>query len=95
MKQITIRAGQLFLITVFSIMIFSIIYYMVSKKENRNLKDKRNVLDSVFMSSMIQSMNGNGGFSPVSQSEKIIMALQAILAFFITSGIIIIGVKSI
>lgn len=95
MKQITVKAGQLFAVTMFGIMIFSVIYFMMSLKENREISERRNVLDSVFMSSMIQTMNGNGGFKPVSDSEKIIMSVQAIIAFFITSGIIIIGLRTI
>lgn len=92
MKQITIKAGLLFSVTLISVVLFSTIYFIMSKNENRKKeKDRRTVLDSVFMSTMLQTLNGNGGYPPVSPSEKVIMALQAIIAFAITTGIIIVS----
>ena len=85
MRSISIKAGQLLMVTIFCISVFALLY--------KSFSVKRSTLDSIYTSTMLQTMNG-GNTTPSNYEEKIIMALQSILTFFITSGIIIVVVNS-
>ena len=50
----------------------------------------RNGFDSAFMSTMNQTLNG-GGITPQSNEEKMLIAVQCVLAFFISTGLLIVS----
>lgn len=79
---LSIRAGQLLVITIFCIYVFYNIYLRVCS---------RSVVDSIYMSTMNQTLNGGGGLDTRSETEKIIVAVQCILAFFVSTGLVIIS----
>jgi DNA gyrase/topoisomerase IV subunit A len=85
MRTISLKAGQLLLITIYCIFIFALLYRTLSKSTT--------VMNSLYTSTMIQTMNG-GNVETASKREKMVMSLQSILAFFITSGIIIVVIDN-
>jgi hypothetical protein len=85
MQSITLKAGQLLLITIYCIFIFALLY--------RTLSSDISVMNSLYTSTMIQTMNG-GNVETATKREKLVMSLQSILAFFITSGIIIVVIDN-
>lgn len=80
---LSVKAGQLMLITLFCTFIFYNIYNKVLGRDN---------FDAIYMASMNQTLNG-GGMRPRSNTEKIVIAVQCILAFFISTGLLIINFK--
>jgi hypothetical protein len=85
MKTISVKAGQLMLVTIYCIFIFALLY--------RTLTKSTTVMNSLYTSTMIQTMNG-GNVETASRREKIVMSIQSIIAFFITSGIIIVVINN-
>ena len=78
---LSIKAGQLMIITIFCIYVFYNLYMRMCN---------RNGFDSAFMATMNQTLNG-GGITPQSNEEKMLIAVQCVLAFFISTGLLIVS----
>lgn len=78
---LSVKAGQLLLITIFCIYVFYMIYMKVCNRTD---------FDAVYMATMNQTLNG-GGITPQSPTEQMVIATQCVLAFFISTGLLIIS----
>jgi hypothetical protein len=78
---LSVKAGQLLLVTIFCIIVFYNIYLKLCKRRD---------FDAIYMATMNQTLNG-GGISPKSKVEKMVIAVQCVLAFFISTGILILS----
>ena len=78
---ISVKAGQLLLITVFCIYVFYNIYIKLCKRAD---------FDAIYMATMNQTLNG-GGITPRTTTEQMVVAVQCILAFFISTGLLIVS----
>jgi|APCry1669189034_1035192.scaffolds.fasta_scaffold133425_3 hypothetical protein len=78
---ISVKAGQLLLITVFCIYVFYTIYIKLCKRGD---------FDAIYMATMNQTLNG-GGITPRTTTEQMVVAVQCILAFFISTGLLIVS----
>ena len=86
-SHLNIKLGSLFSITIFFIIIFALIYWKFFKRSFNN---------AMFNAVLIQTLNGKGSSDnsenePLTNREKTVIAFQSIIAYLITSGIIIIS----
>lgn len=86
MVSIGIKATQLLTITLFCVFVFAMIY---------NKAFKRSMADAFYVSMLNQSMVGGNASSQLPDDlEKLIIGFQCVLAFFISSGMVILFVSN-
>ena len=69
------------IITIFCIYVFYNVYYRICKHRD---------LDAIYMATMNQTLNG-GGITPKNDVEQMIISVQCVLAFFISTGLLIVS----
>ena len=77
---IEFKAGQLLLITILCIYVYYTIYRRLCNRSAR---------EALYMATLNQTLNG-GGITSTTELEQLIISSQCILAFFISTGIIIV-----
>ena len=80
---LAVKATELLVFTIICIFVFSRIYNKVFK---------RSLEDSIYLSAMNQSLSG-GGTQPTETLEKFVISFQCMLAFLLSSGMIIISLN--
>ncbi len=83
-SPISVKLGDLFFLVIFLAFVYSLIYWRVS-----NIRFH----DAVYKSVSIQTLSGNA-IDPDTAGEKIIMVSQFLIAYLITSGLIIVTLGS-
>lgn len=78
---LSVKAGQLFVVTIFCVYVFYNIYLNFCNRKN---------FDAIYLAVMNQTLNG-GAIAPATDTEKLILSTQCILAFFISTGLLIIS----
>ena len=78
-----IKIGQLFIVTLFFVGIFAKVYYNIFK---------RSFKDAVNNSIRVQTLTG-GSIVVDSDMENFVISAQTVLAYLITSGLIIVSIN--
>ena len=84
-KHLSLKIGGLFIITIILIFIFSTIYFYAFKKRYS---------EALYNAVLLQTLNGKGtsNFSDDNESsERLVISIQSILAYMITSGLLIVS----
>lgn len=83
-SPISVKLGDLFFVVIFIAFAYSLIYWRVCKIRFH---------DAVYKSVSIQTLSGNT-IEPKTKGEKFIMVSQFLIAYLITSGLIIVSLGS-
>jgi hypothetical protein len=81
---LSLKASQLFAITMFCTFAFWVVYVNLCKKPK---------MEALYTSLMNQTLNG-GSESHSSEEEKMVVAAQCVMAFFISTGMVIISINT-
>lgn len=79
-----IKATQLLLITLICVFIFALVYNKIYK---------RDLADAFYISMLNQSMVGSASSQLPDDSEKLVIGFQCVLAFLISSGMVILYIS--
>ena len=80
-SPVSIKIGDLFFVVIFIAFVYSIIYWRFFKLRFHN---------AVYRSVSVQTLSGNTT-DPKTASEKFVLVSQFLLAYLITSGLIIVS----
>ena len=80
---LSVKVSELFIITCMCVYIFSRIYLITSKRSEE---------DAIYMAAMNQTLNG-GGIIPINTIEKFTIAFQCVLAFLMSTGLIVVSLS--
>lgn len=85
-KHISLKIGGLFAVTLILIVLFSVIYWYGFKKS---------YTEALYSAVLLQTLNGKGSSTIKDDNEgakeKMVNSVQSILAYMITSGLLIVS----
>ena len=81
-SHINLKIGSLFFLTITFIIIFSLIYWKFFELSFSG---------AIYNSALIQTLNGTNSQFEKSSREKMVVSCQSILAYMITSGLLIVS----
>ena len=82
-SPLSIKIGDLFFVVIVIGFIYAIIYWRVFDTRFH---------DAIYKSVSIQTLSGNNSIPPKTTGEKFLMVSQLLIAYLITSGLIIVSV---
>lgn len=80
---VSFKLGQLFIVTAFCIIIFAKLYTICYKTS---------MFEALYISTRMQTLSG-ANVVPQDEFQKISITLQSIIAYLITSGLIVVSVN--
>lgn len=80
---VSFKLGQLFAVTIFSILIFAKLYTICFDIE---------MPEAIYISSRMQTLSG-ANVVPRNEFQKISVTIQSIIAYLLTSGLIVVSVN--
>jgi hypothetical protein len=81
--QFGVKIGSLFFVTILVILFYALIYYQLCNQS---------FSQAIYTSALIQTLNGKNDDDDTTTRQKMIITSQSIIAYMITSGLIIFSI---